>query len=433
MREIAVYLMAEETGNEAVRQRYKQHLQRYVRTLYHIGMGEWDSSTYHGHTVAAYLNLYDFARDREVKQTAKAALDWLSTAAAVKYYRGGWAAPSKRDYNDSNRVFGAAAPRFFWLYFGDAPIENSQPERDLIHAITSAYRPPQAIVALARKQFDRPVELLSSKPIYQNWLAGGDAAPAYWETTFFGETYQLGSVVSAFADGDVHPFKLLAESQRGVDCVVVNTGGERVRSGKHPGDQLGQYRNLLIWLRPTSSEPFFLQLPKWAAIEMESGIWFIQLERTWLAIHPIHLSPPQPFTIEDERYLERYPDEHTFVARAIAGDYAGFALEVGEPQTHGSYAEFKQRVKATSQVDLEAIATGTVHFTSSTATTLQLTHNSLTLLPTVERNGTPHNWLSHRDLYASPDDSSPISLGWKQGNLRVEAGGKVFESSVQAD
>ncbi|MFM7477534.1 MAG: hypothetical protein ACKO2T_17970, partial [Microcystis aeruginosa] len=68
MRETSVYLMAEETGNEATRQLYKSKIKRYVSALYNIGMGEWDSEVYHGHTFAPYLNLYDFAQDTEVKQ-----------------------------------------------------------------------------------------------------------------------------------------------------------------------------------------------------------------------------------------------------------------------------------------------------------------------------------------------------------------------------
>ncbi|MDY7016287.1 MAG: hypothetical protein SVX43_22355, partial [Cyanobacteriota bacterium] len=166
MRETSVYLMAEETGNETVRQRYKQKIQRYVWALYHIGMGEWDSSIYHSHTFAPYLNLYDFAKDPEVKALAKAALDWMSTAAALKYYRGGWGGPTKRDSNGANAVYGSGAARAFHLYFGDTPLPNPKPELDALHFITSRYRPPLAVVALARKQFDKPVELLATKPIY---------------------------------------------------------------------------------------------------------------------------------------------------------------------------------------------------------------------------------------------------------------------------
>lgn len=439
MREVSVYLMAEETGNEAVRRLYQQRIQRYVWALYHIGMGEWDSETYLGHTFAAYLNLYDFAKDPEVKQLGKAALDWLAAAGAVKYYRGGFGGPTKRDYGKSNVVYGADTARFLWQYFGDTTLPNPQPERDAIHAITSAYRPPLAVVALARKQFSKPVELLSTKPTYENWKRGGEDRPAYWETTFFGHTYQLGSVVSELGDGDVGPFKLMAQnSKRGVDFFVANTGGNRVQPGKNPGDQIGQYRNLAIWLRPASDKPFFFQLPKTAKAEIEDGIWFFQLEKTWLAIHPINLSPYTVETlqatsvqsIQNEDLAKLYSNERTLRATATGNGYAGWTLEVGEQESHGSYADFKQAVKTKSQLDLSGLATGTVQMKGATLTSLQLTHNPKKELPLVVRNGVKHDWFQNFDLYKPTEGTAPISLGWKTGKLRVEAGGSVFETTV---
>ncbi|NJL40325.1 MAG: hypothetical protein HC899_28940 [Leptolyngbyaceae cyanobacterium SM1_4_3] len=75
-------------------------------------------------------------------------------------------------------------------------------------------------------------------------------------------------------------------------------------------------------------------------------------------------------------------------------------------------------------------AQDTVQFTSSTGTTLRLTHNPDNELPQIVRNGEEHNWSDHFALYQPTEGNTPISLGWKQGTLRVEAGGEVFESSV---
>lgn len=431
MREIGVYLMAEETGNESVRLQYKEKIRDYVRSLYSIGMGEWDSENYHDHTLTAYLNLYDFAVDPDVQRLAKAALDWLTAAGAVKYYHGGFGGPSKRDYGEANVVFGSAAARLLWHYFGDATIPNPEPQRDAVHVLTSAYRPPEAIVALASKQFDRPVELLSTKPIYENWLPGKSDHPAYWETTFWGHTYQMGSVVSSFADGDVSPFKLMVDSvSRGVDYFVANTGGGFVKPGKHNGDQIGQYRNLLIWLRPADDRPFFFQLPQTAQAEIEADIWFFQFDTTWLAVYPINLGSYESVEIADDELAEHYRTEQTLKAMSNGNTYAGFALEIGEAETQGSYADFKANVKARSQLELGAIAQGTVQINSSTGTQLRLTHNSENNLPTIVRNGNEHRWLDHLDLYQPTEGDTPITLGWKEGILRVEAGGHTFETHV---
>lgn len=431
MRETSAYLMAEETGNETTRQLYKQRLQRYVLALYNIGMGEWDSEAYHSHTFAPYLNLYDFAKDPEVKKLAKAALDWMSAAAAFKYYRGGWGGPVKRDYGNGNVVFMSSAASVFWLYFGDTPILNSNPKLDMLHVITSSYRPPQAIVALARKQFNKPIEVLATKPMYENWKPGYSDSPGYWETQFFGHTYQMGSVAGTFPDGDVAPFKLLAyNSRRGVDYFVANTGGNWVHPGKKNGDRIVQFQNLLIWLRPATQTPFFFQLPKTAKAEIENGIWFFQLEKTWLAIRPIDLDPYVSVTIEDRKYGPIYRDEQTLKATIKQGEYAGFALIVGEQESYETYEEFKDAIAQKSSLDLSQLDRGQVKLKDPQNNTLQLTCEPDTLLPALSRNGASFNWLENLALYNSDSDKAPIFLDWKQGKLTIKTERSQFETSV---
>jgi hypothetical protein len=368
-----------------------------------------------------------------VKQLAKAALDWLSAAGAVKYYHAGFGGPTKRDYGKNNVVFGSSSAKLLWLYFGDAKVPNPKPELDSIHVMTSAYRPPQAVVALARKQFAKPTELLITHPTYENWKPGRADQPAYWETTFFGQTYQLGSVVSSFKDADVGPFKLMVQnSQRGVDYFVANTDGDRVSFGKHRGDQIGQFRNLMIWLRPTSETPFFFQVPQSASAEVENGIWFFQFENTWLAVYPINLSSYAEVAIANQKIAQLYQQERTLKAVPNNGAYAGFALEVGEPTTHGRYEQFKQAVINQSDLDLRRLAQGTVKLRGMTGETLELRHNSQNELPAVVRNGVTHDWKQHFDLYKPVAGNGPISLGWKQGKLRVTAGNSTFETMVKA-
>ncbi len=427
MRETSVYLMAEETGNEATRQIYKSKIKRYVSALYNIGMGEWDSEVYHGHTFAPYLNLYDFAQDTEVKQWAKMALDWLSMAASVKYYRGGWGGPVKRDYGGSNGAMRSGAARTFWLYFGDTPVPNNRPELDSLYLITSGYRPPLAVMELARKNFNKPVEILASKPLYENWKPGNNQSPGYWETQFIGASYQMGSLAGTFPDGDVAPFKLMAFNQhKGVDFFVAKTGKNGVKPGKNPGDEIGQYRNLLIWLRP-ADQAFFWQLPKTAKVEKDDNIWFIQLEKTWLALRLINLSSPEMIEIPNSPY----PDDNTYQALPTGNNYAGFALEVGEAATQGSYENFKSIFKQKSQVNLTQINQGRVLFKGSQGQSLQLTYNQINLLPMLIRNGQKHDWSKNFALYNSLSrDNSPVSLGWKEGKLTVKAGKYQFSNAL---
>ncbi|ACK66844.1 conserved hypothetical protein [Rippkaea orientalis PCC 8801] len=429
MRETSVYLMAEETGNEETRQIYKEKIQRYVWALYHIGMGEWDSEVYHGHTFAPYLNLYDFAKDPEVKQLAKAALDWLSMAAAIKYYRGGWGGPVKRDYGGGNVALGSSSARTFWLYFGDSPLPNSRPEEDSLFMVTSTYRPPLAVMALARKNFKKPVEILSTKPLYENWKLGNDIEPGYWETQFFGNSYQMGSLAGKFADGDVAPFKLMADnSQRGVDYFIANTGNNWLKPGKMPGDQIGQYRNLLIWLSPSLNRSFFFQLPQTAKAEIEDNIWFFKLEKTWLAIHPINLNNYRILPIKNNK---NFKNQKMIKAETIANNYSGFALEVGETESHGTYQQFKEQVKRKTKVELQQLEKRKVIFRGSQGKTLELTYSLVNLLPIIIRDGVLHQWSNNFNLYNSQTaDKSPIFLGWKEGKLQIKAGGYEFTTQV---
>ncbi|MEL4895895.1 hypothetical protein [Crocosphaera sp. Alani8] len=428
MRETSVYLMAEETGNEKTRLIYKKKIQRYVWALYHIGMGEWDSEVYHGHTFAPYLNLYDFAKDPEVKLLAKAALDWMSVAAAIKYYRGGWGGPVKRDYGGGNVAMGSSAARTFWLYFGETPLPNNRPETDSLFLITSSYRPPLAAVALAQKKFNKPLEILSTKPLYENWKPGNSDAPGYWETQFFGHSYQMGSLVAKFADGDVAPFKLMAyNSQRGMDYFIANSGKNLLRSGKRPGDQIGQYNNLLIWLRPPSNSNFNFQVPKNTKVEIENDIWFFQLEKTWLAIHPINLKPYQEVINKKERYSQ----EKFLKSDMDNENFYGFVLEVGEQEFYGTYQQFKDNVKNKSQLNLEKLTRGVVNYQGSNQQTLQLVYNPINLLPIILRDGKLHQWSESFSLYNSQTkDKYPIFLGYKEGKLQVKAGGYEFKTEV---
>jgi len=452
MADTSVYLMAEHTGNEETRRLYRDRILAYVRMLYHVGMMEWDSENYHGHTLAPYHNLYDFAKDPEVKKLAKAALDWLYAAAAVKYWRGGFGGPNNRDYGGGNVVFGGGAVQPLWLYFDDAAIENPSGHYDDVHHITSAYRPPPAVVELAHKSFPRPVELHASKPYYQMWEPGTQVEPRYWETTFFGKSYQLGS---ARSKEPIQPWtpsmlKMLAyNSKRGVDYFVVNTSKLGEHSVKNPGDQIAQYRNLLVWLRPAGEGPrtFYFQVPRSSRREMDRGLWLVELEKTYLAVRPIRLSsyedyelPPHTDKIDKRTGKPKpnpravlYENEQFFKADVEGKTYAGFALEVGEEAVHGSYQKFKRAVTSQSRLDLERLDEGVVTVKGTDGRKLTLRHNAENDLPAVERDGEPWDYAEHLDVYRPEDGAGPISQAWRSGTLRVEAGGKRFSCTVTGD
>ncbi len=428
MREVAVYLFAEEVGNETIRKLYKEKLKRFVVGLYHVGMGEWDSETYHGHSIAPWLGCYDFAKDPEVKLMAKAALDWLTMAGALKYYRGGYGGPTKRDYGGGNKVFGAGLSHMMYLYFGDSPMEDPEPHYDDVHAIASAYRPPRAVAALARKDFPRPVEQLDTKPTYSHWLPGASEHPEFWETIHFGKTYYLGTVVSRGGAGDVGPFKMLAyNGKRGVDFVVMWTG--KRYNTKRAGDQIGQYGNLCIHLRK-DADSYSAMIPKSATVETEGGITFGKLEKTWIALRPVNLGELKVQGLKGKD-AGTYKESQMLTAAASGNGLAGLAMEVGESPT--SYAAFKAAVKSKGKLDLSKLAQNEVELTGSDGRELLVTYNTENDLPTVCRDCKPRVWYHEQDLYKSVGQDGPVNLGWKEGTLTVKAGGHTFTQTVTED
>ena len=433
MREVAVYLMAEETGNAETARTYKDCIRAYVTALYTTGMGEWDSANYLSHGLTAYLNLYDFARDAEVRALAKAHLDWMCAAAAVKYFRGSWAGPNIRDYGNIGPHDGAAGE--FWHYFGGYTPAAEKPYRDFVHIATSAYRPPAAVVELARKNFPRPVEILASKPSYDGWTKpGGESEPTYFETTWIGHHTQLGSLPNGHADPpgmNLNGFRLLAENKtRGADTLIAFTSldyNHSHASATAGGDQLAQCRGNLVWMNAKAGTRFFLFLPKSAEVTEDGGSVFIRLEKTWLALHLLNAKSNGADAAATARVCggkKPYPDDHVWSITGGDGP-CGFALEIGEPETHGDFAAFRKAVAAKSTLGLRKLADGEAHIIAATGerTGLRLAREGR---PAVFRNGTEHDWKQHWPLW----QSAPVALGWQQGELNINAGGRTFRGTL---
>ena len=208
MTTVTTYLFAEAAGNEEVRQVSWDRIREYGVTAFMNGIGEWDSENYISHTMSAYINLYDFAKDPQVKMHAKGdpRLDFAIDGGEILARWLGWRG-KKRDYGNIMAMRGNALVAGH-LYFDDLGLKTDG-DRDDAHHITSAYRPPMAVVELARGQIAKQAELLMTHPTYENWKkdsAGrsGRDYPDFHETFFFGDTYRFGTLVGGNG-GDVYP------------------------------------------------------------------------------------------------------------------------------------------------------------------------------------------------------------------------------------
>src|SRR5437763_2210345 len=107
------------------------------------------------------------------------------------------------------------ATKPLYLYFGNAPLAGDASDRDDLYHITSGYRPPAAVVELARKNLAapgkafEPIEFFATKPAYVNWSLGKESTPAFWETQFIGSTFQIGTCVAKDTGGpwNINAFK----------------------------------------------------------------------------------------------------------------------------------------------------------------------------------------------------------------------------------
>lgn len=443
MREGAVYLMAEETGNTAVAKIYKDRIRAYATACFSTGMGEWDSGNYLAHTIVGYLQVYDFAKDPEVKALAKGVLDYLSTVAAVAYFKGGVCAPNARDYNNIGPKEGFAGET--WLWFGDnEAVEGGKPYRDFIHLGTSAYRPPAAVLAVARKDFPRPVEILEAKPTYEGWFKkkGGEDAVEYPVFLYDGFSFQLGTLPMLHR-GDVNGFRLgIVEAKRGLATLIAFSGTKGYKghaTATNGQDQVAQLRNAVLWLNRTPDADLHLSVPLAAELKQEGGWTFLKGEKTWIALRPINARDG----LIDEALVNElwkgkdgkprpYADDTILTWKGKGGSPCGIYMEVGEQESHGTFAEFTARVLAKAVVDDSALATtGRVGATTALGSTVALTLTKEGL-PTIERDGQPYNWANHLSLYASGSvGTSPVTLGWKEGVLKVVAGGKKFTGTLK--
>jgi len=453
MRVSSVYLMAEETGSRETAAKYKADILNYAKALYRIGMGEWDSENYHGHSLAPLANLYDFAKDPEVKLAAKACLDWMCTVGAVKYYRGGFNGPSKRDYNHP-QPFGGSAPNMLWVLFGDSPQPNTHWESDEVHLITSAYRPPAAVLALARKQFKKPVEIFASKPSYSATTGFQfESKPEYLETQFIGHSFQMGSLSGGTTPGasDVSGFKILAfDEKRGAIALQAVPGPDPqfpgsplYQEGKVSAEnRVAQYGNLAIWLVRDGASPWLWVLPDSVKVSTEGGVTFLECDRTWVAVRPLGASGlGRDGGMSDRISKGENPPFPGHQVLAAKGDgkqkFCGLAVEVGEKETHGSFAEFKKAMLA-AEVDVSKLSEGVVQYKAKDGKWLGFHWSDDPLKLGVWRNRKRHDWDEHaRYLYRvnAPDDEQPappIFSRWGEGELYVEAGGHAFLSTVDA-
>ena len=374
-----------------------------------------------------------------MRALAKSLLDHICTAAAVKYFRGSWAGPGIRDYGNIGPHAGAAGE--FWHYFGGLAEAAREPYRDFVHVMASAYRPPAAVVALARREFPRPAEIFAAKPSYTGWQqAGGESEPAYYETTWMGQHSQMGSLPRGHADApgmNLNGFRILAEnSRRGADtlvCFTASSWNHSHATATSGNDHLAQCRHTLLWTSTAARPEFHFFVPRSVKVTQSGRHTFLQLEKTWITLCRSGIGGGQRNTeltgkacgARKEGEGPRFPEDEVWTFPAEGSGPCAFAIAIGEPESDGSFEEFCRRCGESAR--LERSGAHTFAFHDGRETMVGITPRPPDL-PLVLRDGREHRWTDHRDLWGGPQ--SPVQLGWKAGTLTVAAGGQRFVTKL---
>ncbi|MDX1926852.1 MAG: hypothetical protein SFV81_10050 [Pirellulaceae bacterium] len=439
MRTSSVYLMAEETGNLETAKHYRQQLLEYTKTLYRVGIGEWDSENYLGHSIAPLLNLYDFARDLEVRTAAKACLDFNAAAGALKYWRGGFNGPTKRDYNHA-QPFGGSAANSLWIWFGDHPHgKASNWESDEVHQITSAYRPPLAVVNLARKRFQRPVEVFAAKPAYEATTGfESESLPEYSETQYIAHTYQLGSLTGGTSiDGDdVNGFKMLVyDDEQGAVALHAIPGNKPELPGSpmykqgvvSAPNRVAQHGNLALWLVRDGKSPWMWVVPASVEVDRRDEVTILKCDKTWVAIRPLgatNLEFNQDLTTQlEQNKNSNFAGHKVLSCHGRSQEFCGLLVEVGEPESHVSYDKFVEAVTLAAP-ETHELDRGRVSYTAANGRSVAIEWHDAPLQLGVWRNGERRD-LSNLALY----ESTILKSAWGSGELTITTDGASFHTT----
>lgn len=449
MRETSIFLFAEETGNEKVRDLYRQRIQEQIVAMYWVGMGEWDSENYMGHTVAPLVNLYDFARDPDVKLLAKAALDRAAFNLATKYWRGGYNGPSRRDYGHPY-PFGGSAAMIAWLWFGGSPQMPSEFESDEAEFITSGYRPPAAIVEFARRNFARPATLLSVKPDGTPWKNLEQVQPRFFETQYYGAHFQFGTLRQGTEAPDINGFKILVEHpSRGADTIMAAPCSDPLllASPRYtenvlaPHSAVGHYDQQAIYVTEESDHPYQLLIPNDAKVEHRQEITFVDCDQVTLAILPLNVTP---FAENEEATAKiqfdgksdgtktpRWNNSRILTAKRNGPGAYGFVIEIADSNRE----EFKTTALKIKPTTDELAVRGAVNFTGTSGKRMRLQWGNVAHAVRVWNDGRERDWKSPPELacyHCLPENLAEQS--WKlDGVMKVKAGGYEFQCGVAQD
>jgi hypothetical protein len=409
MSRASVLLAAEMVGNPYVAADGYAWLANLVRALYNKGRLEYDSTVYALYVLQPMLMLYEYSRNETARAQARAAADWLVAAHSLKMLDGWQVGPDARAKAEAAEpFFGSSWAMHYLLAVTPTAVDPAgwhpsyTDEDAAAHWAVdfngqlpfTSYRPHQALVNLARRNYSVPVTLRSAKPFYRlnaggyaHWAAS-DPAPAgrrfEYETFHADAAFMLSSLAAGRPDGSysfavpgVYGASQLPFSEQsvwrlgvlggggggsgalpGAQQVFGNAGGGwfDTPAGRCPWEQLGQAGPVLLrvlsgagsaWVAlPNATAVTWAPLqhagagsPPGAFADMGHGVFFALL----------------PFGAAGNATAGPYPHDPAWAQLTWPFSNAslgGLALEVGTAAAYASFGQFVAAVAATARFQL---------------------------------------------------------------------------------
>ena len=288
----------------------KEWILDWSKRAFRMGTGEWNSGIYEVYNLLGWLNLADYAQDDEVKKAARAMVDYYALELAIHYDHGRLAGAEMRG-NPVGPPEGNAAHYIMWLWFAPSAkidLRNASEHIQSIHAVLSGYRPPTAILAIARKNDGHRGLFTGLKPSYTI------EQPAKLGQTLYADSgFTLGSVTTSYsgytgASAQIVPWKAIIETN-GEPFLLSGNGRYAAygEAGRDPYTQIIQHKNVLLQLTKVPGNASQIEHTVDSTMRDWQVIWRQDFLKRFpdkqSAHHKNKITRRQPSSLENRSYL----------------------------------------------------------------------------------------------------------------------------------